>query len=918
MPATIEAPPDTGTDPFSDLVSGNSVSDYGTFSDLVPKDEHSPQWNQSQADMASRAAEYGLPQASDSRSRLIDAISRVESSGFRTPHFIGLPNEPTGDRGVSRDVENLVTSLKKQEASLPVGPQRDKIAKERAYWEEEAAQGMSLAEWKAQTGEGEVLYPEERSNFGQFADLVPQSPTGETEKAVAETPDTEKMSDLERLVVGLPPKKPAESNYMKLEKGMENMTGQPIHQTLNALRNLAAGAGKYIFNGLQGFEFNRARVLANPPSELTKLQGDELVLPNGSIMSKEQQDALEQKYHDEAIAQIPDAKATADYFKQLAGGTDAALGVDPALANTIPARLAHTVGSAGTMALESLLPGAGIPLMVFHGALATEAEAKNAGKTDQEAEAAGVRSAIGLALFGGASKLAGLGVAELLPEGAASLTKFISQFTGQAVANETSSRAINAWNAASDAPEGKKIETALNALKDTTLEQSTLNAVYALAHASKAAGKEPVRPASASEPQTPTGTPEVQPAMASEPIAQAPKAEVYFRTSKGSVYKVHDDGTTTRNKSVHPEHPGDEGLKPTSAATFYVTPEQALNLAEVQARGIQTELAQLPDGRWGMRYTAGPNAGKFEGRTVTEVSKTPAVGLQPVEIWQGEKPHFGNQITEVGEAPSVSSAPLAATEPGVSPAKSEPIGVADAIAEIQRRNAPEPIPPPERVSDDPFVSRIANRFTEERAKTGQIGEIAPGQGYATSDLVKRGLKMAPEEINQHVSDIMNDAGGDPIKQAAAIRAEEARLSDRSTELSRVAEANPRDLMARQAANSAFQDLTDFHNGPVAKLKTRFHATGMALQGEIPVDLSTVNGLREKWLKDNNQPPPASMESTFSRTAENVRRATAEEKLATDKLGKEIEKATKGRKLPTADEVRSRIAQRMKDDLPCRI
>jgi hypothetical protein len=346
-----------------------------------------------------------------------------------------------------------------------------------------------------------------QEDYGLFSDLVPKSPTAETEKAVAETP----------VASGF------DKTLLDTEKSIP-----PFHQAMNAARSLAASAGKYIFEGLQGFEQSRARMLANPPSELTKPQGDELVLPDGSVMSKEQQDALEQRYHDAAIAQIPDAKAKADFFKQLASNTDTAMYVDPALANTVPARIAHAAGSAGVLALESLVPYAGVPFMVFHGALATEAEYKNVhpDAPDSEAEAAGVRSAIGLALFGGASKLAALGVAKLLPDGASSLTKFLSQFTGQEVANETSSRAINAWEKASDAPEGKKIEAALNALKDTNLEQSTLNTVYALAHASKAAERAPARPEAAPEPSEPLQTTEIPPAMTGEPIEQAPMAEV--------------------------------------------------------------------------------------------------------------------------------------------------------------------------------------------------------------------------------------------------------------------------------------------------------------------------------------------------------------------------------------------------------
>jgi len=124
----------------------------------------SDQWKQMQEDMAARAEAAGLPPTADPRTRLLDAINRAEKAGFKTPHFIGTPKEPSGDRGVSRDVENLVTSLKAQERATPAGPARDAIARQRAYWEQEAAQGMSAGEWQAQTGEGDVLYPHEATN----------------------------------------------------------------------------------------------------------------------------------------------------------------------------------------------------------------------------------------------------------------------------------------------------------------------------------------------------------------------------------------------------------------------------------------------------------------------------------------------------------------------------------------------------------------------------------------------------------------------------------------------------------------------------------------------------------------------------------------------------------------------------------
>jgi hypothetical protein len=238
-----------------------------------------------------------------------------------------------------------------------------------------------------------------------------------------------------------------------------------------------------------------------------------------------------------------------------------------------------------------------------------------------------------------------------------------------------------------------------------------------------------------------------------------------------------------------------------------------------------------------------------------------------------------------------------------------------------------PVPPTERTPNqaptepipraqgtDPFVSSIANRFVQPKVEAGQIGEIAPGQGYSTKELVNAGLKMSPEEITQHMSNLMNNVG-DPKAQAAAIRAEEARLSQRSAQASKVAEANPGNAQARIEAENAFNDLTDFHNGPVAKLKNNWHAQGMAMQGEIPVDLSTYNGIREAWLRDTGKAPAPDMEPVMRKTAAQVKGALDAETVAMNRLAAEINKSPKT-KLPSADDVRNSIMERMKVE-PCR-
>lgn len=123
-----------------------------------------------------------------------------------------------------------------------------------------------------------------------------------------------------------------------------------------------------------------------------------------------------------------------------------------------------------------------------------------------------------------------------------------------------------------------------------------------------------------------------------------------FETAKGSTYQVELDGTTTRDKAYRPEHgEKEQGPQPTSQATYYVTKEQALALAEFQAQGRgDVAIQRLPDGRIGLRYLEGKDAGKFERRTVVEPKSEPDIGLTPVEIWNdGSKVHFGNEIVSV-------------------------------------------------------------------------------------------------------------------------------------------------------------------------------------------------------------------------------------------------------------------------------
>jgi hypothetical protein len=218
-------------------------------------------------------------------------------------------------------------------------------------------------------------------------------------------------------------------------------------------------------------------------------------------------------------------------------------------------------------------------------------------------------------------------------------------------------------------------------------------------------------------------------------------------------------------------------------------------------------------------------------------------------------------------------------------------------------------PTPEAAGNEKWVSSIANRYVQARQQAGEIGEIAHGQGYSTQELINMGLKMKPQEVAQHLRDLRQGAGN-TIRQAAAIRAEEARLSQRSAQASKIAEANPGNAQAKVQEENTYKELTDFHNNESAKLKNNWHGVGMAMQGEHEVDLTTYNGQRENWLRNSGgNPPPADVEPTLRQSARAAKKANDAAAAAQKKLSDEIGKPTRA-KIPSEDDLRAEIAEKM--------
>ena len=135
-----------------------------------------------------------------------------------------------------------------------------------------------------------------------------------------------------------------------------------------------------------------------------------------------------------------------------------------------------------------------------------------------------------------------------------------------------------------------------------------------------------------------------------------------------------------------------------------------------------------------------------------------------------------------------------------------------------------------------------------------------------------------------------EKGGDVRKQAAAMRIEELRLTQKARRLSIEAEENPHNAQAKLDYDNAAKDLADFHHGPIKKMKDVFHSAGVGLQGELGYDLSTYEGLRDKFFQENdNKNPPPSADPVIKDTAKRVRQTHSNEYKAKKKLSAEVDK-----------------------------
>lgn len=118
-----------------------------------------------------------------------------------------------------------------------------------------------------------------------------------------------------------------------------------------------------------------------------------------------------------------------------------------------------------------------------------------------------------------------------------------------------------------------------------------------------------------------------------------------FKTSKGSVYQVHGDGTTSRDKAARndPGHEGDSGKKARSVKTIYID-----NAGWGLAPGLDFRVVDLGNNKASLVWRN--KDGQFGGVEDTlniPYSTTPKVGLHPIELWN-EQDHVDNRPLSPG------------------------------------------------------------------------------------------------------------------------------------------------------------------------------------------------------------------------------------------------------------------------------
>ena len=213
---------------------------------------------------------------------------------------------------------------------------------------------------------------------------------------------------------------------------------------------------------------------------------------------------------------------------------------------------------------------------------------------------------------------------------------------------------------------------------------------------------------------------------------------------------MHDDGTTTRNRSGAGHTDPTTGVQQRSGKTVFLTPQDVNTIGGVfQNAEMATTLVRGPNGTVDLTLTEdyGP---KKAGTVIASVpyKLEPAVGLSPVEIYNPDSPmggegrgvHFGNPITEVRDA-AKSNQPTGGTSAGVASVPdtgvtapgTQPTGVVPTEPNVGE--------PAAREGQQPVAVEATEGLSTPEVTAKRNGMTASKTGYATNFTFDQPVKV---------------------------------------------------------------------------------------------------------------------------------------------------------------------------------
>ena len=299
-------------------------------------------WGEQQNAIMAAAEAAGLPKPSarsgesPSRALMAEAFGRLDKLGIKQPRFIGQADEPAGDRTAGKDLESLLAGLDKAEQQATTPEQKAAIANEKAYWQAEAKDAMTAEEWKAQTGEPDLQYPQERAEtMGKARDLYAWAKDNFHYTDDYRGMEDYGILDAEAKKRGIDPAQAREAlqYFRQLDWSNEHRdpgTGKPLDETARVLPDGNITVNPALWADVEGYkkavqdapttEAAKAKALADMP-KIQELYGERLVPVLSTVANIPGQDSF-MKWRERKI-EASQAKKGEDGFTRLSPGMQA-------------------------------------------------------------------------------------------------------------------------------------------------------------------------------------------------------------------------------------------------------------------------------------------------------------------------------------------------------------------------------------------------------------------------------------------------------------------------------------------------------------------------------------------------------------------------------------------------------------------